>query len=79
MRLLRILSKFNQFVCCPDLIVKHADARALQTHVSVLDGVRAVRARDAPPPRLLLGVGEYVRLQVGGLRELLITTLQNCT
>ena len=41
-----------------------------------VEGVAAVWAGDAAPPRLLLGVGQDVGLQVGGLGKLLVTTLQ---
>lgn len=34
-----------------------------------------VRTRHAPPARLLLGVSQNVRLEIGGLCELLVTAL----
>ena len=48
----------------------------VQAVVARVEGVAAVWAGHAAPPRLLLGVGQDVRLQVGRLSELLVATLK---
>ena len=37
--------------------------------------LQSVRTRHTPPPGLLLGVGQNVRFEIGGLGELLVAAL----
>lgn len=62
------------------LIIAHLTEDAdpgVEAVVVGVQGMAAVWTGDAPPPRLLLCMSQYVRLQVGGLCELLVATLQS--
>ena len=70
----------NVVIVTLNLIIAHLTENAnpgVEAVVVGVQGMAAVWTGDAAPPRLLLRVSQYVRLQVGGLCELLVTTLQS--